>query len=48
MRNKKNKGPFLRRPDSIHIPIVNVSKSIGLKMLMPNLATIDNMLTNFN
>lgn len=47
-RNKKNKGPWLRRPDEIHIPIVNVTKSVGFKMLMTNLASIDNMLTNFN
>ena len=38
----------MRRPDQIHIPVVNVSKSLGFKMLMPNLASIDNMLTNFN
>lgn len=47
-RNKRNKGPYLRRPDFIHIPVVNVTKSLGFKMLMPNLASIDNMLTNFN
>ena len=46
--NKKNRGPFLVRPDSIHIPIVNVTRSIGFKMNMSNLASIDNMLTNFN
>ena len=27
---------------------MNVTKSLGFKMLMPNLASIDNMLTNFN
>ena len=47
-RNKKNKGPYLRRSDQIHIPIVNVAKSLGFKMMMSNLASIDNMLTNFN
>ena len=47
-RNKKQKGPFLRRSDQIHVPLVNMTKSLGLKMLMPNLASIDNMLTNFN
>lgn len=38
----------MRRPDTIHIPIANVAKSMGFKMLMSNLASIDQMLTNFN
>ena len=46
--NRKKKGPFLPRPDYIHIPLVNVTKSLGFKMQMPTLANIDNMLTNFN
>ena len=47
-QNKKNRGPFLRRSDQIHIPIVNVTKSLGFKMRMETIATIDNILTNFN
>ena len=47
-RNKKGKGPFLRRSDTMHIKIVNVTKSIGFDMQMVNLAGIDNMMTNFN
>ena len=47
-RNKKQKGPFLRRPDSMHIKVVNVYKSMGFDMQMVNLAGIDNMMTNFN
>ena len=47
-RNKRKKAPYLLRPDQIHIPVVNVTKSLGFKMLMPNLSSIDNMLTNFN
>jgi hypothetical protein len=47
-RNKKSKGPYLRRPDQIVTKIVNVSKSFGFKVQMSNLPGIDNMLTNFN
>ena len=47
-RNKKNKGPYLLRPDNIHAKVVNVSKSFGFKVQMQNLPNIDNMLTNFN
>ena len=47
-RNKKNKGPYLRRPDQITAKIVNVSKSYGFKVQMSNLPGIDYMLTNFN
>ena len=47
-RNKKQKGPYLRRPDNMHIKICNVTKSIGVDMSMVNLAGIDNMMTNFN
>ena len=47
-RNKKQKGPYLRRPDTTHVKVVNVTKSIGFDMAMVNLAGIDNMMTNFN
>ena len=47
-RNKKGKGPFLRRPDSLHTKITKFRRSMGLKFTLDTLPGIESVLTHFN
>ncbi len=48
MRNKKGKGPWLRRPDSLHAKMSNLKRSAGVKFTMDTLPGIETVLSNFN
>lgn len=48
MRNKKGKGPWLRRPDSLHAKMSNLKRSAGVKFSMDTLPGIETVLSNFN
>ena len=46
--NKQGKAPWLRRSNNVHVKLVNLYRSVGLKVQMDYLSNIENMMINFN
>ncbi len=47
-RNKKGRGPYLRRPDSLLAKMLQKKRSMAVKIVLDTLPGIETVMTNFN